>query len=470
MPSHIPESLLTDRFGSAIQTVLGFTRREGDAHPHCSGMSVLKSGNFEPADQAEKWRGSFAIFAQEEDGDIFQMHPTDDVAAAMSELRMSTYSDTARTGLSLAIPFPRKELTADRIIAAAIENFAPAIARGQLVLEVDGVVVDAASLEERANSAKSEFRSEGLRDDPKGILRILSAQKSEVDFELQMDASINGSTTLAEDELRAKIREAFEELENGETTNIDITVPVKRAQATNYGKLSIRLRPTPPGGKPIDMFYRGGMLLPDVRTSNKADIDVFIFTGDDDLNSYLNFCEGKAHLDLLGNTEVKAKLAEHGFENNLRLKNFVKNLPKTLRALVQPDSSRPDATVFAKWFSVPSAPKKGKKKKRKKVIIPPPPRPKEKYFFVTQKEDGFEVRANPNATGWPINLRVRVAYADGRAKPKWSPHDFRIKDLNVSVKGCTSQKIIELSGKNAVKGPEAGLNFIECTRVRTHSQ
>ncbi|MEW7009432.1 hypothetical protein [Lentilitoribacter sp. EG35] len=443
---------ITFLLASEIQTVLGITRRQNENEVLCCGMSVLKSGDFEG-----KWRSPFAIFAQCEDQDVFKLHCSEQVDLLTSSLKTNDYSMDGASGLSLIIPYPREELTSDKIRAAAIENFAPAIADRKLIVEINGEQINADNMKENALMVREKFSEQAIVEDPDGILEILSASDATPDFTLQIDGSANSSSVLASPENREEIREFFE---NNGTAELLISVGLQKKTAKFEGKLRVALRSTPPGNKSVDMFYRGGMLLPDVKTSNRANIDVFIFTTEDKLSSYLNFCEGKAHLGLLGNQEVRQKLNERGFESNLHLKSFVANLPKTIRALVQPDALKPDSSVFSKWFWMPSAPKEGKKKKRTKIVIPPIPKPKVKYFVVSMSDDGFEVKANPEAEGWPINLNLRFAYADGRAKPRWSPHDFKVPDLVMSANGYVKKRIIQKS--EGAKGPEAGFNFLEC--------
>ncbi|WP_372782904.1 hypothetical protein [Phenylobacterium sp.] len=161
---------------------------------------------------------------------------------------------------------------------------------------------------------------------------------------------------------------------------------------------------------------------------------------DDDSIPYLNCCEGKAHLDLTEHQEVKQKLRDHGFDTNFAEKRFVRSLMDDLRAAVLPDPSKPDASIFARYFSAPKAPspsgpKKTAKKNKKSVVVEPRPEPRIPIMRVDTLSDGFRLRANPEFKAWPANVRVQIAYADGGQRPKWSRFDFKLADLNVQISG-----------------------------------
>ena len=94
------------------------------------------------------------------------------------------------------------------------------------------------------------------------------------------------------------------------------------------------------------------MSLPDVRSKNPGELDLILLVDDGHLATYLNFCEGKAHLDLLESKETSRKLDDHGFKG-VGVKRLIKSLPIELRLLLTPDVTEPDADVFDAFFSIP---------------------------------------------------------------------------------------------------------------------
>ena len=446
---------VTFLLASEIHTVLGITRRSGEQQPLCCGMSVLKAEEWKDA-----FRSSFAYFAKEEEGNIFNLHDSFVAEQLATEFETSSYSNPDQTGLSLIIPYPRPELSEETICAASIENFAPAIIAGDLIINTNHRIIDKNTIKDEARRISEHFRNQSFKEDPASILELLADGFDRPDFTIDIKRSnLQGSLLKALDEnLRTEI---FNHYDSSESVALKFNVPVKRNDTETTGSVMACARVTPVDQTPTDIFYRGGMYLPDVNTKTKGRIDAFFITADDELNKYLNFCEGKAHLGLLENSEVRDKLRSKGFDGKVTLKRFVNTLPAKLRSLIQPDSSEPDASVFANWFSVSRKDnkKKPERQKKRKVIIDPPPK-RESYFIVERLKDGFHIKANAKrpVADWPMNLRIRFAYANGSSRPSWSKFDFRMKELNIVVSNAQTPNRYE-----SEKEKKAGLDLTACT-------
>ena len=89
------------------------------------------------------------------------------------------YDGEFTSGLALAIPYPHKELKQDKILAAAIENFAPAIMSDTLVLNVDNKELSALSITEIAEDVSMEFNDEAIRTDSKRYLHLINCASKE---------------------------------------------------------------------------------------------------------------------------------------------------------------------------------------------------------------------------------------------------------------------------------------------------
>jgi hypothetical protein len=133
-----------------------------------------------------------------------------------------------------------------------------------------------------------------------------------------------------------------------------------------------------------------------------------------------------------------------------------------------PDITAPDSSVFDAFFSLPDdAPGKDLGKKDKIDDPPPPPSPpppRISPLTVETLENGFRVKANPKFLDWPVNMSLRVAYADGSRKPGWSELDFRPADLKSKSAGCKFEFL-----KNKVQATDCGSDcFIEVTGFDTN--
>jgi hypothetical protein len=183
------------------------------------------------------------------------------------------------------------------------------------------------------------------------------------------------------------------------------------------------------------------MSLPDLKARNPGELDLVVTVEETALARYLNLCEGKAHLDISQSKEIKTKLEENGFVPPYPVKNFVKSLPIELRNLLTPEITAPDASVFDAFFSLPEdTPGKGPGKSDElddpPPPPPPPPPPRISPLIIETLADGFRVKANPKFLEWPVNVLLRLAYADGSRKPAWSELDFRPSSLRTVATGC----------------------------------
>ncbi len=422
---------VTFLIASRLQSVIGYTRRAPDGTSAICGMAVLRA-----QEDGHDLKSTHAYLAESEAGNIYKLHdPTEFQNCTRSAFAFSGYEGEYRSGLGLAILYPHAELDPDGILAAAIENFAPAIMNGGLVLNVDGRRLDGSTIDVVALEVAEYLNDEAIRgnvsrylnlirlaqkDDSPHTLKLPNAQKS--DFDALRDAP--------------DIKALQKKVTGEQDVVLEVVFPLARNGISKSVSLRAAVGPTTSGKKPIDRLFREGMGLPDVRAKSPGELDLVMLVDEGNLAVYLNFCEGKAHLDLLESKDVRQKLEEQGFDGP-RARRLLKNLPAELRLLLTPDVTTPDSHVFDTYFAKPSD-KPGKRKEPSKPDTPteplPPPRPP--LFRVQTLEDGLLIKANPNYEDWPANVTVTLAYADGTRRPSWSPFDFTFESLTINNAGC----------------------------------
>ncbi len=422
---------VTFLIASRVQSVIGYTRRASDGTVAGCGMAVLRA-----QEDGQEFLSTHAYLARRERGSVYDLYDSpifhSDLCAAFG---FTGYESASTSGLALAIPYPHPELVPERILAAAVENFAPAIMNGTLVLRVDGRLLDASTIEEVALDVEKELNDEAIKEDVGRYLRLVGLalrepQPTKITLPSGRRSALEAlRKTAAIDLLQRKLSE-------GADVVLEIAFPMSRNRRESSVTLRTVVSPCPSGCRPIDRLFREGMSLPDVRSKNPGELDLLVVVDAGLLATYLNFCEGKAHLDLLESKDILQKLEEHGFDGS-QVKRLVKGLPTDLRILLTPDVSAPDAHVFDTFFSKPSD-KPGKKKKPVDHPDPPepPPPPKPPAFKIDTLDDGLRIRANPEYDEWPINLTVTLAYADGSRHPSWSPFDFKLHDLAITHADC----------------------------------
>ncbi len=422
---------VTFLIASRLQCVIGYTRRASDGSTAVCGMAFLKAQKY-----GEDLKSTHAYLAREERGNVYALHDSPEFhGCARSAFAFTRHEGEHDTGLGLAILYPHSELQADGILAAAIENFAPAVMNGTLVLNVDGRVLDSDSIDEIAIEVAGNLNHEGIRA---GVARYLGLVRHALTEAAPRKITLPDAAPNALEKLRQNpdIGALQRKVSDGRDVVLEIVFPLERNGVTSEVSVRSAIGPAA-SARPVDRLFREGMSLPDVRAGSPGELDLVTLVPEGELATYLNFCEGKAHLDLLESKDVVQKLKAQGFDDGRRPKRFVKNLPASLRLLLTPDATAPDAHVFDSYFSKPSE-RPGKKKRPREPDEPPEalPQPKPPVFMVEMLADGLRIRANPDFTDWPAHVRARLAYADGSRRPPWSPFDFRIEDLNIHHSDC----------------------------------
>jgi hypothetical protein len=349
--------------------------------------------------------------------------------------KLHDYQSNQDTGLSLIVPFPHDALTEEGICVAAIEHFAPAIISGKISVIVGNRTIDAQTIDNTASELTPKFPARGaFSKNPVRVLQLIRGLSAEVDWKHELKSIPSRPLPEALDENERNLqRKKFEA--NGKLT-FAIRLPLTTRKILSQSWLKGVVATTPDDGTACDFFFREGMALPEVQSKHSANIDLILLADDGELVRYLNYCEGKAHLDLYENNEVREKLRDKGYSDGVAPKRFVKNLMQGMRTLVLPDTTRPDAKAFSSFFSTKRFEERMGQSKRSKTTrivenvgeVKPRIRP----FSIESLTDGFRVKSNKEFPTWPVNLKLDVAYSDGSAKPAWSKHDFEFAKLKIS--------------------------------------
>jgi hypothetical protein len=451
---------VTFLIASRINTVIGLTQRSNDCAVHTCGMSVLK-----PIEANQELKTSYAYLAESTFKNIFKLYGGEEYHSSLaSAFDIADQLNSGSYGLALIIPFPHHDLTADRLVAATIENFAPAILEGQLLVEIDSTMIDANTISAHASRVRNEFTSAAMRQDPQRLLTLLALAHTLPTVTVTADHAKFRLADITTSQEKEVLRSA---IDSGANAVLEIKIPVTYKSTKSLSKVIAVIERSGAGCKPIDFFYREGMALPEVTARVPADIDAVVLANDGNLVTYLNFCEGKAHLDLLENRDVREKLRVNGFADGVSLKRSVRWLMDDTRALVLPDKSKPDPSVLSGYFAVTrkhTASEKpgagGAESNKPNAPDPKPngplPKPRVRPFYIEDLKDGFRVIANPAFSQFPATFKLKVAYANGEKRPKWSRFDFELQKLPFTE--CGSRKAMTIE-KNVLSGIGCGKDF-----------
>lgn len=429
---------VTFLIASQIQSVIGYTRRKKDSKIAACGMAILRAKEIEGS-----YKSTHAYLAQEEFGDIFKLHESSEFHSQIqTAFSFKGYSGYYRSGLGIAILYPYKDLKAGGILAAAIENFAPAIINNDLVVEVNETILNTHSINKIAHDVESEYHDSAIRNDVTCFLKLVREADNprKAPFVVKLPSPNRNELQRWGKDNPGVVKSLREKIDNSSAV-LEIKFSLTYdGEAVDVGLRSV-VGECPPGRSPIDLFFRRGMCLPHVKERGSKDLDIVtLINGETPLAKYLNFCEGKAHLDLLESKEVQQKLKDKGFSDGYSIRRLVKFLSADLRELLLPDVSEPNSRVFDQYFAKPKGEKKGGGSE--------PSRPMPNFdstpeFEVTKLEDnssyGVRIKAKPEFAGWPVNATITLAYANGSSRPTWSPYDFMLVNANIRSTGCERQ-------------------------------
>jgi hypothetical protein len=440
---------VTFLIASRMQTVMALTRRVEDDLTVSCGMCLLRTMRT----QNGAVRTTHAYLAESECEDVFKLHDSanfsDNFASAF---RLNGYATAPKaSGLALVIPYPHADLSPEGILASSIEHFAPAILNDSLVVEVDETVLNTTTIDVMAESLAPKIHTASIGADVERYLDLIRTGLSEC-VELRVDVT-NGLSSLRES---AQVKSMREACLRGEKVSLRLAFEITKGSEKRSASLRAVIARAPTDCLPIDRLFREGMSLPEVKASNPGELDLVMIVDEENLATFLNLCEGKAHLDLLESKEIRAKLEANEYHSPISIKRFVKTLPNELRTLFTPEITEPEKDVFDSFFALPDeSSEKRKIKGGKPDVTPPtplpPPPPRISPIVVETLNNGFRVKANTAYDSWPVNVSVSMAYADGTRSPDWSPYDFTPADLVTTINDCESTFV-----KNKVTAKNCG--------------
>ncbi len=303
---------VTFLISSRLQSVIGYTRRSADKSEAICGMAVLRA-----REDGKKFLSTHAYLAHAERDSIYDLHEEPQFRRP-SAMRLALQDTAVSTpaGWPLPIPYPHQELEPEGILAAAIENFAPAIMSGALVLGVNGRVLDPGSIGEIAAELSARFNDSavqgrcqslspddqiGLEADPFRSLHLPNAQKGDLE-------ALHSQRTARR----------YKKVESDDDVVLELTFPLERKGKDETVTLTAVLARTPQGMKPMDRLFREGMSLPDVRAGTPAILTLLSWSRTS-VCDLPNFCEGKRIWTCLRVERNRQNSGTTGLANRQRL-------------------------------------------------------------------------------------------------------------------------------------------------------
>jgi hypothetical protein len=398
---------------SAVRTVIGLTRRAGDASNWVMGQAVLRN---HAIDNLEK--DSVGFWCVERAGRPGL--PTNDASLAEKLSRAAALRRTSENGLSLVVPALLPDITSDHLIAAAVRNYYFPILTGRLVVEIDDIEVSEVTFERIAQSLPSELVPRSLLA---FVRQLQEARLSEPTLTLPPTWQRQGisADTLGPDNSE-KLRELYK---TGKLLAVRAPLQItSKGDGARPTHVDLFLKAITPGERAQTLVVRGSITVPsEGKKINLPDSHAALVATDEAISKLLGDAENPAHTQW----NERAEKLRLGWEGGASALRRVRAALPELYGLVAERIERDDPLALLEFFSIPRSDRAGETRPvagRPDNLPAPTPKP----FRIEKRVGGFAILPNGGilADQFPMKLRVRCAYdiLSGNPYKRYSEYDF----------------------------------------------
>lgn len=426
---------------STLRCFFGLTIRSDDSsrRPQLMGQTILNTHVLDGKRYVP--HGFFCDVGQ----DGIQVPAADD--ALVEQFRCAAgLARKDQPGLSVAIPFPREEITIEALIPFVIEHYFFPILTGELVIAIGDETISSETLEQLSEQYSAPVLKGGHMI---AFIKALDAART-ADKPVHVPIGWDGSAgpeavldTALVQELRARYL-------RGELLHFRLPIVCNSiAEGRLTGSFDVYLQPAPAGASPVPLFVRNAITVPN-EASYFTNPQVFaaVVASDPVVSSFLRDAENPAHTSWNGRAEKLMARWRSPSSTLPKIRHSARKLDQLIgnsENIVDPDA----------LISVLNIPKPATTKKRKvpNPISPPPPNPPEptpRPYRIIPNVGGFTVKgAGESASAeMPMAINVRMAYAIARgdAFKRYDRSDFslnRTGDIMVQTDGAIAQPVAD---------------------------
>jgi hypothetical protein len=449
---------------SLINTFFALTNRWDDNENFLMGLSVLKTHHL--ANEPTVKRYPYGYFGVFENADEYFATPTND-ETTLNDFR-ATFNlkrdEHTSFGLSVVIPFPRKEITSEAIIKSVLKQYFYPIISGSLIVEV----VDD---DNRINTQINEntifelLEAMKLTADYSKLFKLClwSLQLPETDYiTLNRPPLENPARWLMDwflnDEIKNLITAKMDLFEEGNPVAFNVPVRIKETEGTpQICFFKVFLVKDELLREADAHFVRDGITITGQgrKVGNKF-VRAIIVIEDKALVKLLGLAENPAHTEWQKNSShFRGK-----YEEGDKVINFIELTVDKLCGLLMKPAKGIDREMMRDIFYIelydgepePDEPDDEPGDDPEK---PKPPRPEGKKlpFVLEQEVGGFRLKKNPAVEGFSGSIKVATAYMVFKGSPirRYSKYDFDLARNPITVSA---------SGVNNLEYKENRMSFI----------
>lgn len=439
---------------STINTFFALTKRWDDNETFLMGLSVLKTHHLKQEPSVKRYPyGYFGVF---ENTDEYFATPAND-EELMEEFRQTfdLKRDTHTTsGLSVIIPFPRKEITSDAIIRSVLKQYFYPIISGNLVIEV---VDDDNRINKQINkdTVFELLQVMKLTSDYGKLFKLCSwsFQLSEQEYITLKKPPLENTSRwqidwFLNDKIKSHIETKVDVFEDGKPVAFKVPVRIKEADSTpQISFFNVFMEKDELLRETDAHFVRDGITITGQgkKVYNKF-VRAIVVIEDKGLVKLLGLAENPAHTEWQKNSShFRGK-----YDEGDKVINFIELTVDKLCGLLMKPAEGIDREMMKDVFYIElpddnEEPVDGDDEDGDGPEPPPtPPKKSGKKlpFLIEQQTGGFILKKNFAADVFTGNIKVAAAYMVVKGSPLngYSKYDFDLaKDpLTVTSRGVNN--------------------------------
>jgi hypothetical protein len=400
---------------SSIRVLLGLTRRAGSPQVSLMGQAILR--NHKVADIEADSVGFWCDSTARKKG-----LPTTDPEKCRRFCELTGLTRCLEPGLSLVVPYVLPEIEAHHLINATVRNYYFPILTRSLVVEVDGLVIDAGSFDR----VLADLGAEAI---PASVFSFVREIQSLEKFapKLTLPKSWQ-SSPITGDLLGAQLtNELRDRYKTGEMLHIRAPLTVQLKQRDERGSstyVDLFMKPVQPGERGQTLVVRGSITVPgEGKKAYLPDCHAALLARDSLVSQLLGDSENPAHTQW---NERAEKLKGNWSGSHLVLRR-IRGVLHELHTVVADRIERDDPEALLDFFSIPKPrqPAGSKGRTERPEGLPPP---RQKPFRIVRRAGGFAVVPNDqiDSDALPLKFHLRCAYdvLNGNPFRRFSEHDF----------------------------------------------
>jgi hypothetical protein len=399
---------------SQVRTVVGLTRRVGDPSSWLMGQAILRNhliGN--------KEKDSVGFWC---DASVSRKGmPTSDPALCSDLSTEARLVRAGEPGLSLVVPHVLPDIEPAHLMAATVRNYYYPILTGQLEVQVDDTLIDAASFEAVSTSLGSEAVPLWML----GFVRELQERRDKspdvlLPAEWQAGA-INGA--LLGPSVTEQLRAAFKA---GRMLSVRAPLSMSPRSGPPVGShIDLFLKAANPGERAQTLVVRGAITVPtEGKRAALTETHAALEARDEAISRLLGDSENPAHTQW----NERAERLRNNWQGGGMVLRRVRAALHELHAVVFDRLDREDADALVDFFSIPKPTRAGQAPTVTPGRPPDLPETPARPFRIERRAGGFSILSNPAAAPaeLPLKLHIRCAYdvLSGNPFRRCSEYDF----------------------------------------------